>query len=711
MWFPIDMRYFEPVAMVVRGFIVSLALLAACGAPEPPDVQDTRDAGPAVDAFTLPDVTPEQSFKIQFVDPDHGSFNGATEVSLRGNGFTEDMTITVGGRLVEPIDTEHIDDRRVTFLTPPGTPGLADVEIQKGTFVATLADGYTYEAIDIEPDFGAVAGGTFVTVSGFGTDFDDATVVTFDGVPMTVVDVVSETQLTGRTPPGVSGDANVLAITRSGTFDARRAYTYNTTVDPFRGGMGGGPIEGTVNVTVIDSRTDNGVDNALVAIGDPLDTPYIGRADDLGQITFSAPGLAGPITVTAAADEYETQQFVSYDARDITIFLVRAVPPTPGEGPFPPGRQPARIFGHVVFGGPTGIGIENWNLVPEPRTPTEVKRVYVTTTAAHPFTNPYAPTRPIDYVPGEGKSAWEFDVYARASALAVVAVAGLYDPAQDPSGLGVTGFEPFAMGVTRGILVGPGEDKVGVDVLIDIPLDTTLQVDLIDPPLLNSRDYPGPILYQIRPFLDFGGEGVIAMNKNGLVTPPLPEQRPNYYDFADGETSIILPRMAPLSGAIVDASYTFVAGAYSDFGTNPYSVRVARGNKEVEYPIEIGDFIGTPRPVDPVEGGTASSFGVEIEAEGPAAGFTTFHVHLISQPFGPALFRIFARGNILDLDLPDLAPLGMADVPRGKDLNWTFYSLRIIGGAAFDDFHYGMLSLLYWDAYAVDAAAIQLPND
>jgi hypothetical protein len=50
-------------------------------------------------------------------------------------------------------------------------------------------------------------------------------------------------------------------------------------------------------------------------------------------------------------------------------------------------------------------------------------------------------------------------------------------------------------------------------------------------------------------------------------------------------------------------------------------------------------------------------------------------------------------------------------VPRGKDLNWTFYSLRIIGGAAFDDFHYGMLSLLYWDAYAVDAAAIQLPND
>jgi len=683
--------------------IIAALLLAACQPSKALD-PEIADAGPVNDAAARPDASSEVLFEVQWVEPDHGSFKGGTEVMVRGRGFSPGMAIYFGGRMVEPLDVEFIDSRRVTIFTPPGDPGLADVVIERGDDNALLEQTFTYEAIDLAPDFGSVAGGTFVTVSGFGTDFADGTVVTLDGLPLTSVQALSETSLTGRTPPGVAGSANVSATTASGTFEARKGFTYNTTADPFLGGMGGGPIVGDVNVTVVDSRTDNGVDFALVALGDPNDTPYIGRADTLGRITFSDMELTGPITVTAAADEYETQQFINYDARDITIFLVRVVPPTPGTGPFPPGRQPGRVHGHVVFGGPTGIGIENWNLVPEPRTPTEVKRIYVTTTARHPWTVPYAPVGPIDFDPTEtGKTAWEYTVNATPSALAIVAIAGLYDPAQDPSGLGTSGFEPFAMGVARGILVGPGEDVMDVDVLIDIPLDTTIEVDLIDPPRLNTRDYPGPTYYEMRPFLDFGGEGVIAMSKNGLPTPPQPELAPNRYAFADGATSIIMPNMAPLAGRIHDASYTFVVGAYSNFGSNPYSVRVARGEKDIQFPVEVGDFIGTPRPVDPGIDGVASELALTMENEGPAAGDITFHVHLLSVPFGPALYRIFARGPELSFPLPDLERLGFPPTPRGKDVNWTFYSLRILGGASFDEFHYGMLSLLYWDAYAVDA--------
>jgi hypothetical protein len=696
--------------MRIQALAFTAVLAAACGVEDVSDPVAGDAAAPADDAIVYPDVEPEPLFSLQFIDPDHGSFTGGTEVTVRGNGFVEGMTVLFGDRMVEPLDIELVDSRRLVILTPPGDPGAADVEIIAGNLTAELEELFTYEAVDIAPDFGAVAGGTFVTVSGFGTDFSDTTLVTLDGLPLTNVEIVSETQLTGFTPPGIAGAANLTAVTDTGVFDARRSFTYNTTVDPFNGGMGGGPIMGTVNVTVVDSRSRNGVDHALVAIGDPNDTDFIGRADDLGQITFSAPDLVGPITVTAAADEYETQQFVSYDARDITIFLVRQIPPEPG-GALPPGRQPARIFGHIVFGGPTGLGTPEWNLVPEPRTSTEVKRIYVTTTAPSPFSSPYAPTAPIDFDAAEGKNAWEFDTWARPSALAVVAIAGLYDSDKDPSGLGVTGFEPFAMGVTRGVLVGPGEDKVGVDVVIDIPLDATLHVDLIDPPRLNSRDWSGPTHYQIRPFLDFGGEGVIAMNKNGLPIPPAPEERPNRYTFAEDETSITLGGMAPLAGKIVDASYGMIVGAYADSGFNPYSVRSERGIKEIEYPVTMGDFIGMPRPVDPLPESLASRLGITIEHEGPSTGEVTFDVHLLSAAGGPPLYRVFARGDELDLDLPDMARFGLMPTPRNKDVAWTFYSLRIVGGASFDDFNYRMLSINSWSAYAVDAYFVQFPPD
>ena len=69
---------------------------------------------------------------------------------------------------------------RLAAREDPDAAGLADVEVVRGDDSAILAQTYTYEAIDLAPDFGSVAGGTFITVSGFGTDFADGTVVTLE---------------------------------------------------------------------------------------------------------------------------------------------------------------------------------------------------------------------------------------------------------------------------------------------------------------------------------------------------------------------------------------------------------------------------------------------------------------------------------------------------------------------------------------------------
>ena len=682
--------------------LVVLSASIACTTPTTGgDGGAVADGGPTLDGLSYPDATPVSEFRVQFVDPDFGPFAGGTEVLVRGDGFTEDSRVFFGGRMVEPLDQELVDSRRLIVRTPPGEPGMADVEVRKSNQVALLETGYRYEPIMVDPPTGSVAGNTFVTITGYGTDFDASTAVRFDGVEVVGVTIINENVLTAYTPPGVAGTANVRVTTQTGLFEAEKAYTYQSTGDPFFGGMSGGPINGAVNVVVIDTYTDNGVDNAFVVLGDPATSSFKGFADNLGQITFSDPSLAGPITVTAMSPGYEMATFMGYDAANITIFL-RGPPPEPSGGPFPPPPQVGHIFGHVMFGDAVGLGSPHWGLVPEPRTSTEVKRIYVTTTASNAFSSAYAPQYPIDYQGFDpNKTAWEFDVFARPRAMAVVAIAGLYDSANDPSGTGVSGFQPFAMGITRGVLVGAGENVMNVDIIVNIPLDTTVEVDLVDPPALDTPDWPGPVGYTIRPFIDLGGEGVIAMNKNFLSTPPFPEPAPNVYDFPPGTESILLPGFAPLSGPLADASYSFIVGAYSSAGGNPFSVRVVRGVTAVSFPISIGDFIGVSRPSDPTPGGLASSQSMRFYSELPAAGEATFNLHTLTDDSGGRLARIITRGDILDTPIYDLSQFGFEPFPSEKDVTWQLWRIKVAG--TFDQFTYRQLGSLYWDAYTADA--------
>ena len=292
----------------------------------------------------------------------------------------------------------------------------------------------------------------------------------------------------------------------------------------------------------------------------------------------------------------------------------------------------------------------------------------------------------------------------------MVAIAGLYDPAQDPSGAGVTGFEPFAIGVARGVLVGPGEDVYNVEVVIDTPLDSIIQLNLDKPPALNTPGWSGPSYYTVRPFLDFGGEGVIHMNKNGLSAPPEPEVLPNIYEFEPGEESILLTKMAPLTGSFADVSYSFIAGAYAPGGRNPFSVRIEHGYNDISAPIEIDKFLGMPRPIDPAPGNYASDRAVEFAAEGPSDGDGTFNIHLFSSQFGEPLGRMFVNGELFRTGIPDFTPAGFPPFPVGQPVAWTFYRIRV-PGVTFDQFTYQHLSALYWSAYAADAYYVFFPQN
>lgn len=684
----------------LRAFSV-LLFLGACGS-EPSTYLDAfwAVADASVDAVETDAEPPVPILRVDYLDPDHGPFTGGTLTLMRGRGFQAGMEVIVGGRSVEVLDIEVIDDRRATIRTPAGDPGPADVTVNAGPLTATLDDGFLYEAITVDPPSGSVAGGTYVRITGFGTDFQAGDVVQFDGAALAGVQVISAGEIVGYTPPGVAGSADVTVTGPSGTVEAEDAFVYTNTSDPFLGGMGGGPITGAANITVVDAMTQDGIDMAYVTLDGPGMDDFSGYTDAFGQITFSSPTLTGDIIVMAAAAGYESTAFVTYDAQDLTIFLVPIPDPMPG--PLPPGRAAGFISGYLMFGDATGIGTTGWTMVPEPRTSTEFKRCYVGTTYPNPFSGNPDPGigGVINYV-DDGSTSWDFTITARPAALAVVGVCGLYDPAVDPDG--PTGplppgvFTGFAIGVARGVLVGPGEIVEDVAVVVDIPLDTSIEVQLVSPPPLNTPGWYGPTEYQTQAFIDLGGEGVIVLPGNRKTLPP-------------GATDGLLPGMAPIMSSISDASYTVFAGAYSYGGSNPFSVRVLRGVTDLSMPVIATDFLGSPRPVDPPYTGLPASYQhVQFAPEPGTTGTPTFNIDLISDFEGIPYWRIFTDGSVFDVPLPDMSvPAGSNPLPTNQSVIWTVYEIGIEGGD-FSQFNYGWLNANYWSAYAADAWAVQFP--
>ena len=74
----------------------------------------------------------------------------------------------------------------------------------------------------------------------------------------------------------------LLSLVRASSIFSDDAFTYELTGNPSSGGLGGGPIAATINVSVVDRLSRNGIDGAFVTVGDPATATYKGLTDDFG---------------------------------------------------------------------------------------------------------------------------------------------------------------------------------------------------------------------------------------------------------------------------------------------------------------------------------------------------------------------------------------------------------------------------------------------
>ncbi|MFH1529749.1 MAG: IPT/TIG domain-containing protein [Pseudomonadota bacterium] len=532
--------------------------------------------------------------------------DGGTRVTIKGVGFEGVYAVRFGS--LWGADLAVPDDGTLEVTTPPGVPGLVDVIMVRSDGVTVkrpggfeyLADGPLVALIG--PVYGAQAGGTMVTVIGAG--FHAGCAVRFGGIDADEVIFHSPTELWAWTPQGSVGTVDVTVGTLQGDAVLPEAYSYFDPGAYWGGGTWGDPIDGAVNVTILDSYTMDALPDAYVIIGDSATSPWQGWTDDRGQITFSGPGFFGPVSMHATKVHHDAASVVDFDAENVTVYLVPEDPP-PTDGPTdpppdppPPGRVKGKVLGlskYVVVppgsclhqdwvpGGPCAPCVDDgdcldgdcreiggqgsfctnpcldaddcpegflcaggvastWSwCVP----PAGARAVNCEVSGTSIYTGWNMDDGPNWLNPTDPKFDFEG---TRLGEVAVVCFGGYVEA-------GSGEFVPLAMGVRRHVMVAPGETIEDQNIYLGIPLSRELRLRMDHPPIFE----PGGGYYRVRAYLDFGSDGIADLRQG------LDSYLPEDIRFEH------LPE--ELAGDIYDAEYIFIAGAYSNTTEEtPYSV-------------------------------------------------------------------------------------------------------------------------------------------
>ncbi|MFO0685694.1 MAG: IPT/TIG domain-containing protein [Sandaracinus sp.] len=644
--------------------------------------------------------------EILRVVPSHGPFSGGNRAILRGSGFTDMAQVHFGTHMVQPADHTLIDARRLQVVVPAGEVGTVDVSVEVDGHTFTLPDGYTYDAIAVDPSRGAIAGGTFVNIVGNGTSFATGDQVIFGHLPATDVTVVSPTRITCRTPAQPPGTVDVTVVSAADGTEttAVQAYDYYDTSDPLSGGLGGGPANGTINVTALNGMTGLPEPGVFVMVDQDLATPYQGLTDSMGQISFSGPDLVGQHTVHMAKHCFERTSFVAFDAQDVTAFLQPWTDPMCGMGggepPIGRGRNAAYIEGDLTFPGGAEFGPNPWDILPHTRDGWE-RAAYVFTTQvdvdqytgtlsfgtdAHPNPDPSLggamPRVPEANMPPPGHVGYPYRILARPAGLAVFALAGLENTETGQ-------FIPYVMGVARSVIASPGETTYGVNIEMNLPLDHSLVVNLGAMP--HPVDATHPDRMYLRSVLDLGGEGVIVRNVNHVDFDTVRRR--------DLNRELRLVALPALQGTIADGRFTILAAWTSEFDGAPYTAVIPRGITAVDDAYQLPDFLGVPRAVSPANGDPLPADRVlHIEEDGAPADF---HYIIMQDSNGNPAWSMFVRGDQRAITLPDLSSLPMGEDVAPGEVFWLVYSISV-PGLDFDEISYNQLNSGYWSAYSLN---------
>jgi hypothetical protein len=677
----------------VSALVASIAMAAASclpgSGPALDPYQDDAGSPPPTslgdDASLRADVDLGDPFAVTGLQPSHGPWTGGTRTTVAGRGFSSKLDVWIGSTQLDPSSVLASDPTHVAVVTPPGTAGPADVRIRnlETAQERTLPAGFFYDALVVTPDTGSTTGGTRIALRGSGTHWTSASTVTVGGQPCTGLVFTDATDLACSTPPASPGSQDVTVTNSDGSIDqARDAFVYSDSPDGYRGGLYGGALAGTLHVLGFDSWKGTPLAGGLAIAGSSVATALVGTLDANGVAQLNGPSLTGKVTVTIAAKCHQPITYVDVPVDTVTAYLDPVLDPScgPGDPPstgnwFP--QDEGEIDGELVWPGGIEFARAPWANVPAPSGPNERQAAYVFTAAGDPLYAFYLPPATSATTPASGgQLGYQYSLAASPGNQTVYALAGLEDRSVSP-----VRFEPYAMGVVRGVPVQPNAKTVGVDIRMTTVFDHV--VTTVPQPPAPAPAGPDRLVTTIAVDL---GAGAFVLLPQGQTTTLLPPP-----------TTVPFVGVPGLDFTLAGASYDLTAQAVTGASDGvPLSVVTHVETTDANDPVTIGGFLPVPTIVQPSTG-TWSGTHVQLQA----SGAVDLVVVQVSSGNRLVVWQIVAPGSDLSFDLPDLSQLaGIGTLAHGR-ITTTFSVARL------DQFSYGRLRTGQlgpgaWNAYAQD---------
>jgi len=658
----------EPVAVAPGAVTPTTAIVAVPSRGTLPRIVTvTATQGPASaslqDGYTF-------RLALAAVTPSSGPLQGGTDSLLEGAQLPPDARVSVGA--LEALSASVESETRLRLTSPPGASGPAsDLHVQSASDPeneAVLPAAFQYEAPlmlgQVEPAQGAIAGGTLVTLRGEG--LEAGTTVTFGGEPARDVQRVDVHTLTCRTPPSSLGTVEVAAVRGSSRAVLAQGFTFFDPRGP--GGLSGASFTGTLNVTVLDSSFGAygaPVPGARVMLGTDPATPFQGSTDTRGQLTFSDTRLAGAQMVTAFKEGYDAITVTGIRAENLTVFLRRiGSEVNPGDPPIPP---TAVITGRVLGFKP-----------PRPLAPDEELEARIFVAQSSPAGGP-----PFGGVGDRTADTWKlrvdgasFRVHAQPGLRAVYAVLGVVRG---------TEFEPYLLGLHRGIIASSTRIAEGRDVVLDMHLDVTAPLTVEGPVSVGGV----PALHEVYAWLDLGSEGLVPHPSNwgtgtrlySSVTGPGPQLTFPFFPRLEGSSFLFLDL---LRGAT----------AY------PQSLLYHRQPGALSQGVTLGPMLPLPTFTTPTRGGRFEGL-VAWRAEGSATPEVQQLLLTELGPTGGPRWTVIMPGGTAQVAMPAPAlEVLRATLPPDAVLRAELATSRV-PRFQYDHWTYDTLSPVAWTAYAL----------
>ena len=251
--------------------------------------------------------------EVDRVKPALGPVGGGTSVTLEGRGYEPGMTVTFGGN-TGTVTSVNAAGTQATVTTPPGAQGVVDVVVDKPKGESARAraaflyqansqpTGLTLESV--RPDHGPSAGGTPVTLVGYGLS-DSSLEVSFGSTPATIQDqgpgyavATAPSASAGVVDVTVSyADGTESPATLSGAFEYLRPLDV-TSVQPNRG-----PAAGGTSVTI----TGDGFNGATDVRFGGVTAGYTVQSDTTIQATTPS-HAAGAVDVVVERGDHQARR-------------------------------------------------------------------------------------------------------------------------------------------------------------------------------------------------------------------------------------------------------------------------------------------------------------------------------------------------------------------------------------------------------------------